>query len=696
MKKLNNSYFINYIILLFGLFIPEMIFKLINNSNIFDIATLRIFLGINILCVIISFILNFFNHIVKKIITSIIVLISSIYTCAQLGFFNFLGVYISFQTSSQLGAVKDYVKDFIYSFKWQYFLVLIPFLFIILVYILFSKKMNNEKIKFKNNIIASIIILTIITILYATTILAPSLQNKYQTVSNKKLFLTASNPSITIEQYGTLGFCFLDIKAMIFPITIEENYSLNSNYNIPQSITEYSRKTDDSLWEEIISEEKDKNLNALNNYFINRNITDMNEYTGLFENKNLIVIMMESVNDIFINPEYYPNFYKLVTEGWYWENNYSPRNSCATMNNEFSGMTSLYSIYNTCTASKYKNNTYYESMFNLFNKTDYITFSAHDYTEAYYPRKAIHTNMGSGEYYGVEKLGIDYSNEYINWSNDDEFMKEILTIIDKKVENDESFMTWLTTVSSHQPYSSDSIQGNMYYDITAETNYPKDIRRYMSKLKILDNGLGILLEGLEERDILEDTVIVLYGDHYPYGISTDTLNKVLDYDTSEYYNAERVPFVIYNSEIEGKVYSEYTSYINILPTIANLFNLDYDPRLYLGTDLLSKDYKSLVTFADGSWKNEKYYYDATKNKIVNFTTEEISIEELQAINNDINTKINVSSNAIKSNYFEYLEKKIEEKTKERQEQENLNSTEEVSNEKKKETDKTSNSKNNKK
>lgn len=110
MKKLNNSYFINYIILLFGLFIPEMIFKLINNSNIFDIATLRIFLGINILCVIISFILNFFNHIVKKIITSIIVLISSIYTCAQLGFFNFLGVYISFQTSSQLGAVKDYVK----------------------------------------------------------------------------------------------------------------------------------------------------------------------------------------------------------------------------------------------------------------------------------------------------------------------------------------------------------------------------------------------------------------------------------------------------------------------------------------------------------------------------------------------------------------------------------------------------------
>ena len=65
----------------------------------------------------------------------------------------------------------------------------------------------------------------------------------------------------------------------------------------------------------------------------------------------------------------------MVSEGWYWENNYSPRNSCATMNNEFSGMTSLYSIYNTCTASKYKSNTYYESVFNIYKKHNYITFA---------------------------------------------------------------------------------------------------------------------------------------------------------------------------------------------------------------------------------------------------------------------------------------------------------------------------------
>lgn len=658
-RKINNTYIINYIILLFGMFIPEIIFKLINKSNIVDISTLRIFLGINIICAIISFILNFSNYLVKKIIVCILVLIASVYAFLQLGFFNFLGVYISFQTSSQLGAVKDYIKDFILSFDPKFFLIFIPFIIVILIYILLAKKINNNKIILKNNILVSCSIIVVSVILYSITIFAPALQNKYQTITNRKLFLTASNPSLTVEQYGTVAFCFLDLKAMIFPITLEENYSTRDNYNTSVT-TKYSREIDDTKWRKIIDTETNKKINSLNNYFINKKITAKNEYTGLFEDKNLIVIMMESVNDIFINPEYYPNFYKLLSEGWYWENNYSPRNSCATMNNEFSGVTSIYSIYNTCTASKYKNNNYYESIFNIFKESNYTTFSAHNYTEAYYPRKTIHTNMGSEEYFGVEKLGIDYSSEYINWANDDDFMAEVLNIIDAKTKENDKFMTWLTTVSSHQPYSVDSIQGNKYYSLTENTNYPKDIRRYMSKLKILDDGLGILIEGLKTRGILEDTVIVLYGDHYPYGISTNNLNKVLNYDTSEYYNAERVPFVIYNTELNSKIFSEYTSYINILPTIANLFNLNYDPRLYLGTDLLSEDYESQVIFADGSWKNEKYYYDAAKNKITNFTDTELSLDELKLINDDINTKISVSNDAIKNNYFAYLESKLKE------------------------------------
>lgn len=656
MKKRINSYYFCYFIIILGLFIPEMIFKLINSSSIISLSTLRILASSSLIASIFAFILSFANKYIRNIISFLIIFASSVYGSVQLGFDNFLGVYMSVQTSSQFGAVKDYISDFIRSFEPIYFTCLIPFVVLIILSIVFRKRIDNERSSLRKRLVPSISIIVFSLSIFIVSIFMPLLQNKGQAISTMDLFRTASNPSLTVEQYGSTMFCFLDFKQMLFPEVIEEEFEVNKE--VKSNINEFTRVIDDTAWDNIIANESNNTLNSLNKYFISRSITDKNEYTGLFEDKNLIVIMMESVNDIFINPDLYPNFYKMVTEGWYWENNYSPRNSCATMNNEFSGMTSLYSIYNTCTASKYRSNKYYESLFNLFNNDDYVTFSAHNYTQAYYPRKTIHTNMGSKEYFGAEKLKVKYSNEYINWAYDDEFMEKILGIIDNKTENNEHFMTWLTTVSSHQPYSTSSIQGDGHLNITKGTKYPMDVRRYMSKLKYLDDGLGILLEGLEKRDILDDTVIVLYGDHYPYGLSTKNINKVLDYDTSEYKNAERVPFVIYNSTIEPKVYSEYTSYINILPTLSNLFNLDYDPRLYLGTDLLSKDYKSITVFADGSWKNEIAFYNAAKDKITYFTDQEYSEEEIIAINKDIKNKINVSSKVITNNYFNYLDKAL--------------------------------------
>ena len=184
-----------------------------------------------------------------------------------------------------------------------------------------------------------------------------------------------------------------------------------------------------------------------------------------------------------------------------------------------------------------------------------------------------------------------------------------------------------------------------------------DVQRYYSKLTVLDNALGLLLERLESAGILDDTVIVLYGDHYPYGISKSHLNEVLTYDLDD-YETERTPFVIYNSEIEPKKFDEYTTYVNILPTVANLFNLNYDPRLYVGTDLLSEDYESLVVFADGSWKNELAYYNASTGSIKYYTDFEYSIDEIKKINEKVTLKMQMSTLAIKNNYFGYLEKAL--------------------------------------
>lgn len=659
---LNNRVIKNYLILLIFMLLLEILFRVISDVKLFDISLIRIFIGLNFISLLISFILSWTNKLGTKIFTILIGFIFSVYAFLQLGFNNFIGVYMSFNTSSQLGAVTDYVKEFLASFLGKFYFIFIPFCVLILYYVLldkyteykFEKKfVLKSHIKYEPGIriISTLLILLGIGFLYNETLTAKFMQNKLQTVSNEDLFNYPSVPSLAINQFGIISFGFLDIKSLY--VDPPETYVFNAE---DESISyENNRNIDDTLWKELINQESNQTYNNINKYLINNSITDYNEYTGLMAGKNLIVIMMESVNEIFIDPELYPNFYKLYSNGISFTNNYSPRNSCATGNNEFSAMSGLYSIQNNCTANVYRNNTYPYSLFNLFKNAGYKTTSMHDYTEAYYYRSTIHKNMGSDKYYGVEDLGIKYFNEYKNWASDEDFMKVAMDITLQ--DTSEPFMLWLTTVSSHQPYVQSSVEGDKYLDLTEDTNYPMDLRRYMSKLKTLDNALGILLERLEQAEILDDTVIVLFGDHYPYGLKNETINYVLDYNLDD-YEAERTPFVIYNSNMESKQIDKYTSYINITPTLANLFGLDYDPRLYMGYDLFDENYWNIVTFADGSWKNDLAFYNAGTSEVVYYKDNAYTLDEIKNINDKITAKMQMSGLIIQNNYFAYLNDSI--------------------------------------
>ena len=120
---------------------------------------------------------------------------------------------------------------------------------------------------------------------------------------------------------------------------------------------------------------------------------------------------------------------------------------------------------------------------------------------------------------------------------------------------------------------------------------------------------------------------------------------------------DRTPFIIYNSTVTPELHSEYTSYMNITPTVANLFDLTYDPRLYSGKDLFAKNYENRVYFADGSWKDPKAFYSASTGKIVyKNNNETYTPDEIKKINTTIKNRIAMSNLAIKTNYFDYLYK----------------------------------------
>ena len=664
---LKNNLIKNYMILVVFFSLLEISFRLISGISLNNIALLRIFIGVNFVSVLLSFILSWFNKLISKILVFLVSFALSAYTFFQIGFNNFIGVYASVNTKSQLGAVKDYIIDFFASFKGTYYLAFIPFILLI-IYYLFLDKLTEKKIDkrfpLKTNImfepgirtITSILVLTFTGFLYYTSLDASFMQNKLQTISNKELFAYPSIASTTINQFGVLGFGFLDIKSTMVEAPSKTIYTAFENNGKDNNNSESKREIDDTILDEIIKNEKNTTLNNINNYIKNKDITDYNSHTGMFEGKNVIVIMMESTNDIIINKDLYPNFYKLYSEGISFKNNYSPRNSCATGNNEFSGMTGLYTIQNNCTANIFSNNTYFTSIFNIFKNAGYRATSMHDYTEQYYVRNIIHKNLGSEAYYNANDLNIKYYNEYKNWASDEDFMNAAMDITLNDT-SDKPFMLWLTTVSGHQPYKVSSVEGDKYLSITEGTDYSMEVRRYMSKLKTFDNGLGILLDKLKASGKLDDTVIVMYGDHYPYGLKNKDISSVLTYDLDD-YEVERVPMVIYNSTIKSEVVEKYSSYINLTPTLANLFNLDYDPRYYMGTDVFSDDYLNMVAFADGSWKNADVYYNASSGSIKYYTSNEYTTDELIRINNIVTNRMQISESIIRNNYFNYLDNKI--------------------------------------
>lgn len=672
MKKIRKLWasrvFSNYFLLLICFLLLEVIFHLVDGISIFNVASLRVLLGLNILALLFGYIFSFLPRLLTKILNVIIVFIFTIYGIAELGFHNFLGVYASISTNTQLGAVSSYIKDFLTSFEWTFYFMLIPFILLLIYYIFIDKRVTLELPKRKLDSLVvflkmvPIFLLVLLGFLYCATLKVSFMQDKYQSTTAYDLFKKPTNASLIVRNFGFIGYGFLDIKEYFFPgesyssIEIDPDDLDLENPDDPEEVISYHTTINNTYWLDLINRESDEELNNLNKYFVSNTVTTTNEYTGMFEGKNLIVIMVESGNEIMLNSEYYPNIQRLVENGLHFTNNYSPRNICSTGNNEMGAMISLYSINNNCTANVYQNNTYFESIFNLFNNQGYTTNSFHDYYDWYYDRSVIHKNMGSGTFYDAVDLDLDFSYNYPaydTWASDEELMEKYLEIIDENGANN-PFMSFITTVTSHMPYNMSSEYGDMYMDLFPE-DYSTELKRYMSKLKVVDNAIGILLDGLEERGILDDTVIVLFGDHYPYSMDTEKINAALDYDLSVDNNADRIPLIIYNSEISAQEIDAYTSYIDILPTVANLFNLNYDSRLYMGTDALSQEHEDMVIFIDGSWKNEYAFYNASTSEIHYYTQKTYSREEILAINTEVRLKLEMSGLAIRRNYFSYLE-----------------------------------------
>ncbi|MBP3435126.1 MAG: sulfatase-like hydrolase/transferase [Clostridia bacterium] len=308
----------------------------------------------------------------------------------------------------------------------------------------------------------------------------------------------------------------------------------------------------------------------------------------------------------------------------------------------------------------------YFALGNQLKAEGYSTYAYHNHTYTYYGRDKSHPNLGYS-YKGIGNgLELDYSGYYpgkntkTRWPNSDYLMAKATA--DEYMTADEPFHTYYLTVSGHMLYTFMGNSMSSYHKSkVADLPYSDEVKAYLACQIELDLMVEELIAKLEEKGIAEDTLIVLTADHYPYGLQqageADFYSELAGKDTTSTFEKYRNTLIMWHKGMESMVIDEPVYSIDLLPTLSNLFGLEYDSRLMMGRDFLS-DAPALVCFADRSWVTEYGQYDSKAKTFTLFPgqswTEENKAEYVKAINTVVRRKFDFSNLILKQDYYDIL------------------------------------------
>ena len=442
--------------------------------------------------------------------------------------------------------------------------------------------------------------------------------------------------------------------------------------NPPAATTpvEYGYNALDIDFQALADSASDSTLRNMAQYFGSLTPSKKNEYTGLFRGKNLVLITAEAFSPWFISRELTPTLYKLTHEGFVCENYYQPGWGQSTTGGEYAVMTGLLPTWVGSNVSFYAsaNDDMPFALGNQLRALGYRTGAYHDNIYNYYNRDKTHPNLGY-DYQGVGS-GLTMTEDG-SWPYSDLEMVQntIGDYIDGYVSDGTPFHVYYMTVSGHGSYGWGHAMAakNRAKAQAAYPNASTQVQSYVAANLELENALTYLLEQLEAAGIAEDTVICMSADHYPYLLAepeTDYYNELRgvvdsERDTDRYRNA----LVLWCGGMENAVtVTEPCSAVDIVPTLSNLFGLEYDSRLLSGRDVLDKDYDAgsasgsiplviLPTSSGNSWATAAGVFEAstrTFNARPGVTVEE---DYVSRVNNIVALQYNYAQQLIARDYY---------------------------------------------
>lgn len=606
----------------------------------------RILMFTTVSALIMAVLLSYLPEKLTRFILLSVVWFFSIYSLAQLGFKNYLGNYFSWSIiKGTVGGVAGYTGDFLRFLKPSYFLIIIPA--VLLTLMISTKLFVVPKRKPRWQVWVATLILTVA--LHFVSV--GSLYIFNNETSLHKAYTLYDSPvlsELALVEFGIGTFMWRDLT-LVFR-DFEHDIIFNPGPD-GKPVDDKSRKTKTEVWESLVEVETDNRIKKIDDYLLSRPVTPKNDFSGVFEGKNLIYVMVEAMDLVAIDEKLTPTLYRLTQEGWYFDNYYAPNNSCATGESEFMSMVSLVPSTTVCTPNSYYKNDFSPALMNLFKNAGYSTNSYHSYSDRFYPRSELHLNYGSSKFYNDNDLAIKTLDS--GWPSDINLFEESLKLI---LKQEKPFMSFIITAAMHLPYDVDSTLGTRYLNEVNAVypNYPIEIQRYISKAIDFDRAVELMIKTLDDAGELDDTVLIFFADHHPLRIeSSYFMDATQQVDRRKGLNIDLSPMFIYNPNLTPAVHKMPGSTMDLTPTIANLFDLEFDPRLYLGTDLFSNS-KNVVIFPSGSWKTALGEYSATKGKFTAYDEDyTYNSEEIAQINQFVRNQFAVSEEIYKTDYFKH-------------------------------------------
>lgn len=418
-------------------------------------------------------------------------------------------------------------------------------------------------------------------------------------------------------------------------------------------------------------------------YFAEERPMSNNQYTNMYAGKNVIAIHAESMmtNAMYLTfngQEVTPNLNKIARSGLFFSNFYSQVSVGTSSDSELTYNTTLMPTKSGTAFVSYSDKTYISTP-KLLGEKGYYTFSMHANTAAFWNRQTMHKSLGYDRFYSKVDYEIDKENVIGLGLADKSFFQQSVQKLKKIDAEHDNWYGVLIMLTNHTPFSDIDKYGEFPVDIVETVINEQGIEEqithpymegtklgnYFKSLHYADAALGEFVTELEANGLLEDTIIVIYGDHdarlsrkeyeklYNYNFDTKQFIDEDDenyrkYDSYQYELGRKVPFIIWSKDMESKGINKEISNVmgmyDVMPTLGNM--LGFNNKYALGHDIFEIGENNIVVFPNGNWVTNKMYYNSQKAAYLSLSEQVITEEEISKNSEYANKLLDVSNNII--------------------------------------------------